>query len=66
MYMCVYYHESIANEVNHFLYKFESLRNVLLIKCFKLKFFLKKWAIPGLFYCIFVFSVQLTVNKCSI
>ena len=24
--------------------------------------FLKKWAIPGLFYFIFVFSIQLTVN----
>ena len=27
---------------------------------------LKKWAIPGLFFFIFVFSIQLTVNKCSI
>ena len=26
----------------------------------------KKWAIPGLFFSIFVFSIQLTVNKCSI
>ena len=25
-----------------------------------------KWAIPGLFFFIFVFSIQLTVNKCSI
>ena len=29
-------------------------------------FFFKKWAIPGLFFFIFVFSLQLTVNKCSI
>ena len=26
-------------------------------------FFLKKWAIPGLFFFIFVFSIQLIVNK---
>ena len=26
------------------------------------RFFFKKWAIPGLFFCIFVFSMQLTVN----
>ena len=25
-----------------------------------------KWAIPGLFLFIFVFSIQLTLNKCSI
>ena len=25
--------------------------------------FLKKWAIPGLFFFIFVFSLQLTVNN---
>ena len=25
-----------------------------------------KWAVPGLFFFIFVFSIQLTVNKCSI
>ena len=29
-------------------------------------FFLKKWAIPGLFLFIFVFSIQLIINKCSI
>ena len=28
--------------------------------------FFKEWAIPGLFFFIFVFSLQLTVNKCSI
>ena len=28
--------------------------------------FLKKWAIPGLFFFIFAFSIWLTVNKCSI
>ena len=28
--------------------------------------FLKKWAIPGLFFFIVVFSIQLTENKCSI
>ena len=28
--------------------------------------FFLKWAIPGLFLFIFVFSTQLTVNKCSI
>ena len=27
---------------------------------------LNKWAIPGLFFFIFVFSTQLTVNKCQI
>ena len=27
---------------------------------------LQKWTIPGLFFFIFVFSTQLTVNKCSI
>ena len=26
----------------------------------------QKWAIPGLFFFIFVVSIQLTVNKCSI
>ena len=26
-------------------------------------FFLKQWAIPGLFFFIFVFSIQLTVNN---
>ena len=25
-----------------------------------------KWAIPGLFFFISVFSLQLTVNKCSL
>ena len=29
-------------------------------------FFKKKWAIPGLFLLIFVFSIQLIKNKCSI
>ena len=30
-------------------------------------FFLKKWAIPGLFFLYFrLFNTQLTVNKCSI
>ena len=29
-------------------------------------YFFKKWAIPGLFFIIFVFSIQLTVNKYSI
>ena len=29
-------------------------------------FFQKKWAIPGLFSFIFVFSIQLIVNKCAI
>ena len=29
-------------------------------------FFKKKWAIPGLFLFIFVFSIQLIINKCSI
>ena len=28
--------------------------------------FEKKWAIPGLFLFIFVFSIQLIINKCSI
>ena len=28
--------------------------------------FLKNWAIPSLFFFIFVLSTQLTVNKCSI
>ena len=27
---------------------------------------LKKWTIPGLFLFIFVFSIQLIINKCSI
>ena len=26
----------------------------------------KKWDIPGLFFFIFIFSIQLTINKCSI
>ena len=29
-------------------------------------FLKKKWAIPGLFLFIFVFSIQLIINKCSI
>ena len=29
-------------------------------------FSFQKWAIPGLFFFIFVFSIQLTANKCSI
>ena len=30
------------------------------------KTFFKKWAIPSLFFFIFIFSIQLTVNKCFI
>ena len=36
--------------------------NPLPMPQFKLDFFFKKWAIPGLFFFIFVFSIQLTVN----
>ena len=34
-----------------------------LSKCEAFIFFLKKWAIPGLFLFIFVFSIQLILNK---
>ena len=37
-----------------------------LVKRPKYNIFFKKWAIPGLFLFIFVFTIQLIINKCSI
>ena len=36
--------------------------NKYLRKCSRTFGFFKKWAIPGLFFLIFLFSIQLTVN----
>ena len=44
------------------LAKFHHFGPILKIFCNFIRVFLKKWAIPGLFFFIFVFSIQLTVN----
>ena len=42
-------------------------RRICLALCLTLSIiFFKKWAIPGPFSLIFVFSIYLTINKCSI